>query len=659
MRVLNFSMACLTFVMISTGHAQQRTWTVQVDQPKAEVSPTMWGLFFEDINMGADGGIYAELIKNRSFEFFRPLMGWKHLGKVNEGDFLILNRQRNHEANPRFLRVNTKKSRSQGESIGLQNEGFRGMGVKDGIEYEFSVMYRQQIPGVSLRLELIDSTGQVIGNGELHPAKKDKAWHTESVAFRSSKTEPKAKLNIWFEGEGEIDLDMISLFPEDTWKGRKKGLRADMVQALADIKPGFLRFPGGCIVEGFDLSQRFQWKKTVGPIEERQMIINRWNFEFAHRMTPDYFQTFGLGFFEYFQLAEDLGAEPLPILNCGMACQFNTGEVVPLDELDEYIQDALDLIEFANGSVSTKWGRLRADMGHPAPFNLKMIGVGNENWGPQYVERLAAFQKVLNEKHPEIAIVASSGTGPDGERFEYLDKELRRLNVDIIDEHFYRDPEWFLSNAARYDDYDRNGPKVFAGEYASHTNRKVKPEHKNNWEAALSEAAFLTGLERNADVVTLASYAPLFAHIDGWQWTPDLIWVDNLNVYKTPSYYVQKLYSTNKGTHVVPLTEKQKALSGQEGFYASAVLDKNTNELIVKLVNTTEHAEDITLDMKGVKKLSADATHILLHSDDILQVNEVGKPAAIEPQEVPVRVRGKKFPLTLKPQSFNILKFKL
>src|SRR5690606_34070524 len=280
-----------------------------------------------------------------------------------------------------------------------------------------------------------------------------------------------------------------------------------------------------------------------------------------HRLTPDYFQTFGLGFYEYFQLAEDIGVKPVPILNCGMACQFNTGEVAPMDELEPYIQDALDLIEFANGSTATTWGKLRAEMGHPEPFHLKMLGVGNENWGPQYIERLEAFKKVLKEKHPEIDIIASSGTDPEGERFAYLDGELRSMGIDIIDEHYYRPPAWFLSSAARYDDYDRSDPKVFAGEYASHTTRPNGPG-RSTWEAALSEAAFLTGLERNADVVTMASYAPLFGHVDGWQWSPDLIWVDNLNVYGTPSYHVQKLYSRNKGTDIIPIQRNGRPVTG-------------------------------------------------------------------------------------------------
>lgn len=519
--------------------------------------------------------------------------------------------------------------------------------------------HRQQKPGITLRVELVDSAGTVIGKTQLKPTQENKQWQYQEVSFTSNTTDQKANLQIWFEGEGTIDLDMISLFPTDTWQGRKKGLRADMVQTLADLKPGFIRFPGGCIVEGFDLSQRFQWKKTVGPIENRQLIVNRWNTEFAHRLTPDYFQTFGLGFFEYFQLAEDLGAEPLPILNCGMACQFNSAEVVPLDQLDEYVQDALDLIEFANGAVSTKWGKLRADMGHSAPFNLKMLGVGNENWGPQYVERLKVFQEALKKYHPEIEIIASSGTDPEGERFQYLDKELRAMKIDIIDEHFYRDPDWFLSNAKRYDNYDRQGAKIFAGEYASHSKNNKKPEYRNNWEAALSEAAFLTGVERNADVVQLASYAPLFAHIDGWQWTPDLIWVDNLNVYVTPSYHVQKIFSTNKGTDVVPLHSHGATLTGENKIYGSAVVDKQSNELILKIVNIGDSAKELAIDLRGIKKAQGKATVSVLRHDDPLAYNEVGKAPSVTPIESEVNYKGKKLVYTASSQSVNLIKLKL
>jgi len=651
-------MVLLVFGSISQGIAQaSKTFTVYAKQPGAEISPTMWGVFFEDINLGADGGIYAELVKNRSFEFGQPFMGWQKLGDhIPEGALLVLNRKQEQPNNPRFLRV---KTIDLPEKIGLQNEGFRGMGVKKGLRYDFSVLYRQVKPGIGLHVELVDSTGQVIGEGQLNLNQQGNAWQKQQVSFYANRTEAKAKLNVWFEGKGEVDLDMLSLFPEDTWKKRPGGLRADMVQLLADMKPGFIRFPGGCIVEGRDLATRFQWKKTVGPIENRQLIINRWNTEFAHRSTPDYYQSFGLGFFEYFQLAEDIGAEPLPILNCGMACQFNTAELVPLDELDEYVQDALDLVEFANGDSHTKWGKLRADMGHPEPFHLKMIGIGNENWGPQYVERLAVFKKALNARYPDIQIVASSGTDPEGERFDFLNQKLRAMGVNFIDEHYYRKPDWFLSHASRYDTYDRNGSKVFAGEYAAHTARTQIAVKRNNWEAAIAEAAFLTGLERNADVVNMASYAPLFAHVEGWQWTPDLIWVDNLKAYGTPSYYVQKLYATNKGTRVIPVQADGEVLAGQNGLYASAVLDEEQQTIIIKIVNHQNHAVNGIFDVQTDRNVEKEAEHILLTAESLDDVNTLSQPKQVSPKTDHIQVNKRKWSMELMPYSFHVFRIRL
>ena len=623
----------------------------------AEVQPTMWGVFFEDINLGADGGMYAELVKNRSFEFSRPLMGWKQEGKqVNEGSFLVINRGFAAEKNPRFLRVSG--SNAERGQLGLSNEGFRGMGIKSGLQYDFSVWYRQPEKGMTLHLELLDEKGSVIGSSSFHPEATNE-WKQGSVSFVSSATTPRGSFRIWFEGNGQLDLDMISLFPTDTWKGRKGGLRADMIQMLADMKPGFVRFPGGCIVEGHDLGVRYQWKKTIGPVEQRQQIINRWNTEFAHRPTPDYYQTFGLGFFEYFQMSEDIGAEPLPILNCGMACQFNTAEVVPMDQLEPYVQDALDLVEFANGDVSTPWGKVRAEMGHPAPFNLKYIGVGNENWGPQYVERLKVFTKAIKEKYPDIRIVNSSGTDPEGERFEYLNAELRKMGADIIDEHYYRRPEWFLANAARYDNYPRTGSKVFAGEYAAQSDKTVSIHNRNNWLTAMAEAAFLTGLERNAAVVHMASYAPLFAHVDGWQWTPDLIWVDNLRVYGTPNYYVQKLFSTNKGTQVVTALSNGKPLTGQDSLYASAVLDEKAGELVVKIVNASANKVQKNLVIQGARAGSPTASLAVLKGEDLSTVNTLDQPRTVAPAHSTIRVKGKNLAIPLAPYSLTVLRVKV
>ncbi|AYB35029.1 alpha-L-arabinofuranosidase C-terminal domain-containing protein [Chryseolinea soli] len=631
----------------------QTVLNVKVDQPLSKIEPTMWGIFFEDINFAADGGLYAELVKNRSFEFAQPLMGWKEQNSnkfaiaTNAGSVLILHE--GGDTNPRIARVNVLADKG----YGLTNEGFRGMGIKKGATYTFSVQARQQQGSPALRVELVDASGKILGTTSISPAGGE--WKKYTATIVASETEPKALLNIWFEGKGVVDIDMVSLFPTDTWKNRPGGLRKDLVQLLADMKPGFIRFPGGCIVEGRELTTRYQWKKTVGDIEQREMIVNRWNTEFTHRPAPDYFQTFGLGFFEYFQLAEDVGAEPLPILNCGMACQFNSAEVVPINQLDTYVQDALDLIEFANGSPDSPWGKLRKTMGHEAPFHLKYIGVGNEQWGPQYIERYAVFSAIIKAKYPDIQIVSAAGPAPSGELFDYASKELRDLKADLVDEHYYSSPEWFLKNANRYDAYDRKGPKIFAGEYAAQSVATVSPKNENNWRCALSEAAFMTGLERNADLVHMASYAPLFAHVEAWQWTPDLIWFDNLNAYGTPNYYVQKLFSTNKGTHVLPVTAQGETVAGKNGLYASAATDVNAKTILVKLVNAGDEPQTVTLQLSGVRKISQAGTLTVLKGNPD-EVNNLEHPTQIHPEEQPLKWKGKDVKTVLPPRSFSVLK---
>lgn len=643
---------CFTAFFAFVSDAQTKVIKVKMDQSIAKVQPNMWGVFFEDINFGADGGIYAELIKNRSFEFAKPLMGWSVSRKrPQEGEVLVVNRNEANAANPRYLQI--KKLTDDFE---LVNEGFKGIGVKKGMRYDFSMMYRQLQPGVKMVLLLKDADKKVIGQGTFTPEGTNTDWKKQSVSFVATETDPKAKFSILFQGKGNIDLDMISLFPGDTWKNRKQGLRADMVQLLADMKPGFIRFPGGCIVEGTDLANRYQWKNTIGPIEERKLLINRWNTEFAHRSAPDYYQTFGLGFFEYFQLAEDIGSDALPILNCGMACQFNTGEVASLDELDPYVQDALDLIEFANGDSSTMWGKKRAELGHPKPFNLKMMGIGNENWGPQYLERLAIFTKAIKAKYPDFKLINSSGTDPEGERFNLLNTSLRENKADFIDEHYYRPADWFLKNAGRYDNYPRNETKVFVGEYAVHADKNVIGSNRNNWQSALASASLMTGLERNADVVQMASYAPLFAHIDGWQWAPDMIWVDNLQSYGTPDYYVQKLFSTNKGTDVISITLDEKNIIGQDGLFASSVLDQGKKELIIKIANNSGQSHNVAFDLDGKTRLKSKGTIDELVSANLNQLNSFENPGAVSPKISAISLKGKKLSTTLKPYSFNVIK---
>lgn len=629
---------------------------VSIDQPGAAIQPAMWGIFFEDINFGADGGIYAELVKNRSFEFYKPRTGWKiDSASKDSSHFVIQNRSELNENNPRFARITLNEGVGK---FSISNSGFRGMGIKQNNKYNFSIL--SSLPfgdNIKFRIELISEKGEKIGETSITPAGKE--WKKYESDFVATKTDLKASLRIWFEGTGIIDIDMVSLFPGDTWKGRQNGLRADLVQLLADMNPGFLRFPGGCIVEGYDLKNRYQWKKTIGNVENRQLIVNRWNTEFAHRQTPDYYQSFGLGFFEYFQLAEDMGAEPLPILNCGMACQFNSAEVAGLDQIDPYIQDALDLIEFANGTPETKWGKIRTQMGHPVPFNMKMLGIGNEQWGPQYFERYSLFEKAIKAKYPDIKLVSGTGPGPDDELFKYAQGALKKLNPFVVDEHFYRPPAWFRENATRYDNYDRKGYKVFAGEYAAQSQSTTSPNNKNNWECALSEAAFMTGLERNADVVYMCSYAPLFAHADAWQWTPDLIWFNNLTSFGTTNYYVQKLFSTNKGTNVLKMFQNNKPLTGQNGLYASAAVDNLTNEIILKIVNTSDKILNNIIDLKTSKKILPKARLTVLKNANLDGLNTFENPVAIKPVSQEITLRGKKIELSVAPYSFSVVRIKM
>jgi len=621
-------------------------------KPVADIKPTMWGVFFEDINFAADGGVYAELVKNRSFEFSLPLMGWRQLREKGNGRVVPTFYTPADESNPRYIYIVVDAPEG---AFGLMNEGFRGMGIRKGENYNFSVKARvHDRADITMRLELTDPDGKVLGEAVLTGFGPE--WRTHKITVTASETEAKARMRLMFTGRGRIDIDMVSLFPSDTWKGRPGGLRRDLVEMIADLKPGFLRFPGGCIVEGRDLTNRYQWKTTVGPVEGRRMIMNRWNVEIRNRQTPDYFQSFGLGFFEYFQLAEDLGAEPLPILNCGMSCQFNAAEVVPLEELDPYIQDALDLIAFANGPVTTEWGRLRASMGHPEPFNLKYIGIGNEQWEEQYFERYRIFEKVLKEKHPEIMIVSGSGPYASGDYFDYAWQELRKLQPDLVDEHYYMRPEWFLANATRYDNYDRNGPKIFAGEYAAHGREADEAESRNSWYSALAEAAFMTGLERNADIVHMASYAPLLAHVEAWQWRPDLIWFDNLNVTGTPNYYVHKLFSNYSGTHVVQALSGGIPLTGADSIYASAVIDQNAGKLYIKLVNSSKSAKKINLAIEGVT-LAKTADVELLTAKNLYDFNSITNPKLIFPSKKTVALKGRRVDFETEPISLSVLIF--
>ena len=635
--------------------AQVKVLNVRCDKPGAEIQPTMYGIFFEDINYAADGGLYAELVKNRSFEFPQSLMGWQTSGRVDvkdDGPF---------ERNPHYVRLSDPGHPHK--HTALTNEGFFGMGVHGGEPYRLSLWARVPEGGESrLRAEIIDPASmgesQAIASAKIEVSGNE--WQKYTLTLTPSETNERARLRIFLEKpDSQVDLEHISLFPVDTWRGHENGLRRDLAQRLADLKPGVFRFPGGCIVEGTDLDSRYQWKNTVGPVENRPLNENRWHYTFPHRFFPDYYQSGGLGFYEYFLLSEEIGAEPLPIISVGLACQFQNSDEsahVPVDSLEPYIQDALDLVEFANGPVDSQWGKVRAGMGHPEPFGLKFIGIGNEQWGETYPTHLEPFVKAVRAKHPEIKIVGSSGPGSEGEKFDFLWPEMRRLKADLVDEHFYRPEDWFLSQGRRYDNYDRKGPKVFAGEYACHINDKKW----NHLRPAILEAAFMTGLERNADVVHMATYAPLFAHAEGWQWRPDMIWFDNLKSWPTASYFVQQLYSHNRGTNVIPVTLDKQSVAGEDGLWASAVIDRGDNTYIIKVVNTEAAYQEVRINLdglnKGVKPASATVTTL---TGDPGSDNTRDNTDLVRPVTSTVDLEGATLNYTITPNTLCVFSVKI
>ncbi len=644
----------LTLLTKATA-APALTIEVQATQPGAKINPAMWGIFFEDINFGADGGLYAELVKNRGFEFPEPLMGWFKINPSHsQGEVTVREDDPFNAANPHYVRIESHGT----APMGLSNEGFRGIGLRQGEAYNFSAQVRDVTDTPGLRVQLYGGDGTLLDSVVIQGISTNWAKHTATL--HPHDTDPKARLVVLVEGKGTLDVDMVSLFPEHTWKNRPGGLRADMVQKLADLKPGFLRFPGGCVVEGSVLARRYQWKKTLGPIEERQLLINRWNYEFLHRPTPDYYQSFGLGFYEFFQLCEDIGAAPLPILNCGMACQFNSGELCAPDELTNYVQDALDLVEFANGPVDSVWGAKRAALGHPAPFHLNMLGVGNEQWGPDYIAHYKAFAGALKARYPEVQLVSAAGPDPGDDRFKYAWARFRELHADIIDEHCYANPSWFFNNTHRYDEYDPAGPKVFMGEYAAQSVAIVSTKNQNNLECALAEAAYLTGLERNAAVVRMASYAPLFGNVDAWQWKPNLIWVDSLRIYATPNYYVQQLFSRNRGDTVLPVTLDGVATTpeGRQDLYASATHDDQTGELILKTVNPGAAAKTVTLKLDGWTQVQSGGRAMVLAGNRLDAVNSLDHPTAVAPVESTVADAATTFTHTFPPYSVTVLRLK-
>ncbi|UCM87958.1 alpha-L-arabinofuranosidase C-terminal domain-containing protein [Streptomyces marincola] len=537
-----------------------------------DISESMYGLFLEDINFAADGGLYAELVRNRSFEFgpadhasYTPMTAWSEAsrGGATGTAAVVDDGERLNETNRQYLRLSLAgDGEGEGAGFGVRNAGFfTGMEITEGDAYDFSVWARSDRPaGTELRVSLGTEDGTPLA-ADAAVAVAGDTWTKYTGTLTATASAADGSLTVTAGGAGTVRLDMVSLFPQDTFLGRENGLRQDLAERIAALEPGFLRFPGGCLVntgthEGYQApdwprERSYQWKETVGPVEERAVNHNFWGYN----------QSYGLGYYEYFQFAEDIGAMPLPVVP---ALVTGCGENRATDDpalLARHVQDTLDLIEFANGPATSEWGAVRARMGHPEPFGLTHLAVGNEeNLPDAFMERFAVFREAIEAAHPGITVISNSGPSASGPTFDRAWELNRQAGVDMVDEHYYQSPAWFLANNERYDSYDREGPDVFLGEYASRDNRFAN---------ALAEAAFMTGLERNADVVRLASYAPLLAHSQGTQWRPDLIWFDNDASWGSASYEVQKLFATNTGDEVVP--SRATASPGQERPITGAV----------------------------------------------------------------------------------------
>lgn len=542
----------LAFVLSSAVLFGQVSVETDLSQPGKKISTDLIGAFFEDINYAADGGLYAELVQNRSFEYYKvknaemePLTAWTLVpsGKA-EASMQIESVRPLNERNANYLCVRLGKG---GSEVAVRNGGFGGIPVQAGQKYRFSVYLRGENRfNKAVDVRICTDEGAVLAKGSISAVTDQ--WKKYAFELTPNASCEQANLVLATKGKGTLCMDMVSLFPENTFHGRENGLRPDLAQAIADMKPRFLRFPGGCITHGAGNDNAYRWKNTVGDVAQRKANWNLWG----------YHQTYGLGFFEYFQFCEDIGAKPLPVLPMGISCQFRDREIIPMDQMGPWVQDAVDLVEFANGAVTTRWGKVRAEMGHPKPFGLEYVCIGNEEDDiPAFRERFLLFEAEMKQHCPGIKVLGTSGVAASGRYFDSLWDFSKTNRVYGVDEHYYMGPNWFLNNNHRYDSYDRNGPKVFMGEYASQNDLLAN---------AIAEAAFLTGAERNADIIQFACYAPLLCRENNNQWHPDLIRFDNNRISKTASYYVQQLYGRNAGD-----TYLNSSVTYEPGFTASLV----------------------------------------------------------------------------------------
>lgn len=615
------------------------TVTVDANQPKS-ISPDLFGIFFEDLNYAADGGLYAELVQNGSFEYqateqlnWTPMTAWEQVTRDGaRGSLKISDAVPVHPNNPHYAVVETQ---SPGGGFGLANSGFDGIVIRSGEQYDFSVFARQLFTGNhwggngvlagSSRLMVRLETKERAVLGETFVEISGRDWQRLAATIIATNSDTAARLVLLSQTKGAVALDEISLFPHTTFRNRANGLRADLAQAIADIHPKFMRFPGGCLVHGHSLGNMYRWKDSIGPIEQRRGQENLWG----------YHQSLGLGFFEYFQFCEDIGAKPLPVVAAGVCCQNaddqgGTGQRgLPLEMMPAYIQDILDLIEWANGPTNSTWGAKRAAAGHPESFHLQYLGVGNEDAQTEiFRERFKMIYDAVKAKHPEITIIGTVGPDPSGVDYDAGWKFADEQHLEMVDEHGYKSPQWFWENLTRFDAYDRAKSKVYLGEYAAHDTGRA-----NTLRSALAEAAYMTSLERNGDLVRLASYAPLLANEKHMQWQPDMIYFNNTNILLTANYFVQQMFGQNQGDVYLPTTISSATsdTNGTGGNLAvSCVKDSKTGDLILKLVNANSIPVQAQVNLDGVAKIKAAATRIVL-AGNLQSFNADANPRNIVP----------------------------
>ena len=646
----------LTFIMmIVLGVAKDaaaQTSAVKIPKGGKKISDHLFGLFFEDINYAADGGLYAELIQNRSFEYnpaerreWHSLSYWEYVTTgFSYGSISVATSNPLHVNNPHYVVLDVEHIHNAEGAVGIRNSGFNGIVVRKGENYEFSLF--ASLLGntpVQLKINLQNKNGDTVAAVAVEV--NSPGWKKYEAVLQASADVDSAVLSVMAVSKGKLAIDMVSLFPQKTFKNRKNGLRPDLAQLLADMHPGFIRFPGGCLTHGDGLGNMYRWKNTIGPVEQRVEQRNIWG----------YHQTAGLGYYEYFQFCEDIGAKPLPVLPAAVSCQNSGGtwriggtgqQALPKDQMGDYIQEVLDLLEWANGPATSVWGAKRAAAGHPAPFNLQYVGIGNEDKiTPEFTERFSAIYKSVRSKHPEITVVGTAGPFPDGEDFTKGWQLANQLNVPVMDEHYYKEPEWFISNQYRYDGYNRDSSTVYLGEYASWGNKM-----KN----ALAEAIYMTALERNGDVVTMASYAPLFAKRHFTQWTTDMIFFNNNSYYLTPNYYVQQMFTANQGDYyfgnVVSKDSKDSLLG------SSCVYNSKDGDVIIKLVNAGMTDKKVGINLTSFASILPEAVAIKLQADTSA-ANSFERPSTIKPVTTTISV-AKRLDYTVTPSSVIVIRLR-